>query len=212
MRLEASLEQYVQQRLLEFDQIPAERRAQLAPLARYVQECVDRDQPVRLTFVCTHNSRRSHLSQLWAQVAAARVGVREFEAYSGGTEATAFNPRAVEAARRAGFLIERTTRDENPIYHVRYSQQAPPLTCFSKTYAGSPNPRKNFCAVMVCSEADGACPSVPGASERIAIPFEDPKAFDNTPQEASKYDERCRQIARELLFVFSQVKPRSRAQ
>ena len=44
-----------------------------------------------------------------------------------------------------------------------------------------------------------------GAAERIAITYEDPKAFDGTDREAEAYDERCRQIAREMLYVFSLV-------
>ncbi len=58
---------------------------------------------------------------------------------------------------------------------------------------------------MTCSQADKRCPIVAGAAARIALPFDDPKEFDGTPLERSKYDERCQQIARELLFVFAEV-------
>ena len=44
-----------------------------------------------------------------------------------------------------------------------------------------------------------------GAEKRIPITFEDPKAFDNTPQQAEKYNERSLQIATELFYVFSQI-------
>jgi protein-tyrosine-phosphatase len=144
------------------------------------------------------------MAQLWAAVAARTYGIRA-TTYSGGTESTAFNPRAVAAMERAGFNIDKTTDDQNPIYHVRYSDQQPALTCFSKKYAGDPNPRQDFAAVMVCSDADRACPTVPGAAGRFALPFVDPKVSDGTPQEAATYDERCAQIARELLYVMSRV-------
>ncbi|MCK4776283.1 MAG: protein-tyrosine-phosphatase, partial [Candidatus Krumholzibacteria bacterium] len=64
---------------------------------------------------------------------------------------------------------------------------------------------EDFCAVMTCSQADKNCPVVVGASMRVAIPYDDPKAFDGTDQEAANYDERCRQISREMLYLFSAV-------
>ena len=80
-----------------------------------------------------------------------------------------------------------------------------PLTCFSKVYNQAPNPKEGFCAVMTCSESDKNCPTVEGSAFRVAIPYLDPKEFDNTDKEAQAYDERCRQIAREELYVFSLV-------
>ncbi len=43
---------------------------------------------------------------------------------------------------------------------------------------------------------------IAGAEKRIPITFEDPKAFDNTPQQAEKYEERSLQIATEMFYVF----------
>lgn len=190
----------------EFDRIGEHRKEKLEELSAYVRSQNRLGKPANLTFICTHNSRRSHLSQIWAQTAAAHYGVPGVTAYSGGTECTAFNPRAVAAIKRAGFKVEKTTEGENPIYHVRYSDRRPAITNFSKVYNYAPNPSKDFCAIMTCSSADKACPLVRGASLRVAIPFVDPKAFDGTDQEAAKYDERCRQICREMLYLFSQVR------
>jgi arsenate reductase (thioredoxin) len=47
------------------------------------------------------------------------------------------------------------------------------------------------------------CPIVRGASHRVSIPYKDPKVADDTPTESAAYDERCAQIAREMLFAFS---------
>lgn len=205
VKLYPDLTKYLDERRAEFSQIPPERQAVLRELAGHVRATRARGKPVRLTFICTHNSRRSHMSQVWARVAAEAYGVADVSTYSGGTEVTAFNPRAVAALRRAGLRIEQTTHDENPIYHVRYADTAPPLTCFSKVHTQAPNPRDEVTAVMTCSQADAACPTVPGATARFAIPYEDPKVSDGQPQEAQVYDERCAQIAREFLFVFSQI-------
>ena len=203
--LSPQLVKYVQSRTSEFESIPAERRTQLQPLVDFVTRQAAAGQPVRLTFICTHNSRRSHLSQVWARTAAAYYGVPNVETFSGGTEATAFNPRAIAALRRAGFEISEGEGLTNPRYEVKWASTAEPMACFSKVYSHESNPQKGFAAVMTCTQADRACPIVQGADVRIAIPFDDPKVSDGTPEESKIYDERTAQIARELLFVFSEV-------
>ena len=193
---------FVRARAAEFD----ERRALLESFAQHITERHDGERPVRLVFVCTHNSRRSHMAQLWAAAGAAANGLN-VATYSGGTESTAFNPRAVAALQRAGFTIERTTDDENPVYHVRMGDTLRPLTCFSKAYMHAPNPQSDFTAIMVCDDADARCPAVPGAAGRFAIQYVDPKVADGTPEEAATYDERCAQIAREMLYAMSVARP-----
>lgn len=205
-RMYDELSKYIAQREAEFEQIPASRQEELKAMAQRVAALRKKDEAVSLTFICTHNSRRSHLSQIWARVAAEHHGIAPVHTYSGGTEATAFNPRAVSALERAGFRISKTTDDDNPIYHVRYSDKSHPLTCFSKVYDQAPNPQDEFIAVMTCSDADRRCPVVSGAAARIAIAYEDPKVADNTPAEQARYDERCAQIAREMLYAFGQVR------
>jgi arsenate reductase len=204
--LNRSIVSYVQSRAAEFDRIPGERQAELAALTRYIQRQRSADQPIRLVFICTHNSRRSHMSQLWAAAAAEFYRFQNVETYSGGTEGTAFNPRAVAALERAGFEFEPNHgAPNNPQYLVRFASGLQPMVCFSKPYDAEPNPTSDFCAVMVCAQADEACPTVDGANERISIPYEDPKVADDTPEEQEQYDQRCAQIAREMLFVFSRA-------
>jgi protein-tyrosine-phosphatase len=206
VRLDSPLREYVEARAAEFEQIPEERREQLAEIAVFVRARVKSNQPALLTFICTHNSRRSHLAQIWAKVAATYYGVPHVETFSGGTEATAFNPRAISALKRAGFAISTSEPDKsNPHYQVCFHDSSPTMECFSKVYNEDPNPKRDFCAVMTCSQADQSCPLVAGAAMRIAIPYEDPKAFDSTPEETEKYDDRCKQIAREMLYIFSKV-------
>lgn len=195
--------------------IPPARKPLLGELAAYVRRRLDLGTPVRLHFICTHNSRRSHLAQIWAAVAAAHTGLRGIETYSAGTEATAFNPRAVAALQRAGFRITTITSNEpdletsdppipsppNPIYKVEFAPEIPPLLCFSKALNHPDNPPRDFAAVMTCSDADANCPILPGADVRISLPYRDPKESDGTPEEAQTYDQRSRQIAAEMLFA-----------
>ena len=196
---------YVDQRIAEFGAIPDSRKLQLREMTKYIQSCCEAKLPVRLTFICTHNSRRSHLSQIWAAVAADYYGVDGVETFSGGTEATAFAPQAIAAIERAGLTVNTPPVGSNPRHQIRYLESGSPLVCFSKVYSDAPNPNGEFCAVMTCSHADANCPIVHGASARIAIPFDDPKVADGTSEEVATYDERCRQIAREILYAFSAV-------
>ena len=189
-----------------FESIPAERKIILQPLLDYIQAKVTNHQAVRLNLICTHNSRRSHLSQVWAQTAAAHYTIKNVFCYSGGTEATALFPVAAQALEQSGFKIKTIAEGNNPIYSIKYSENEHPIIGFSKTYDDDFNPKSEFAALLTCSQADGGCPFIAGAEKRIPITFEDPKAFDNTPQQAEKYQERSLQIATEMFYVFSQIK------
>jgi arsenate reductase len=185
-------------------QIADERKPVLDELTAYVQSKLDGGAPVNLQFICTHNSRRSQLAQVWAKVAAVCHGIR-IKSFSGGTEATAFNERAVASLQRSGFVIS-AEGEGNPVYTVRFAHDCQTLSCFSKRYDHPENQVSAFAAVMVCSDADDNCPFIPNAEKRIPLRYEDPKAFDGTPEEASKYDERSLQIAAEMFYVFSRIK------
>jgi arsenate reductase len=190
----------------EFSQIPSDRRSITQQLTDFIKHRSKAGEKIQLNFICTHNSRRSHISQLWAQTAAHYFGIPNVETFSGGTEATAFNPKAVKAMKYAGFEIVVKKDGINPVYEGRYSQEAPGLTLFSKRYDDPFNPNKDFAAIITCSHADENCPVVAGASKRISLTYDDPKDFDGTAQEAEKYRERVQEIGREILFAFSQVK------
>ena len=195
---------YLSARRGEAGAIPGERKAALDKLSTWATIEKNASRPIRLTFICTHNSRRSQMAQVWASAIGASLGL-DVRACSGGTEVSAFNPRAVAALQRAGFQIETTTDDPNPVYHVRAGASRLPATCFSKRFDHPSNPAQDFAAVMVCSDADHACPQVSGAAARFAIEYQDPKAADGKSDEAAVYDERCAQIARELAYVFDHV-------
>lgn len=191
---------------LDIFQISDERKEVLQPLINHIQNMVFRGDIMNLNFICTHNSRRSHLAQVWAQALAFHHQIKNVITYSGGTAETALFPSSAKALEAAGFEITTLAEGQNPVYCIKFSEQAHPVIGFSKTYDHAFNPKTNFAAVMTCAQADSDCPFIPGASVRISIPYEDPKAFDNTPQQAEKYWERSIQIATELHYVFSQIK------
>ncbi len=203
-----SLRPYVSQITNEMDKIPSERRAVLTRIAETIVARVAARKDSNLTFICTHNSRRSHMSQLWAQAAAHYYGLDSVYSFSGGTETTACDVRTVHALRNAGFSVAKATTGENPEYLIKYSNERDPMQVYSKPYDADDNPKKDFIALMCCSKADRMCPVVRGASSRYAIHYADPKLCDNTPEERSVYEASCREIAREMFYMMSEVRER----
>ena len=200
-----SLQPYVQEIVGHLDQVPMERREVLDAIAGDIRARLDAGKKAELTFICTHNSRRSHMSQIWAQTAAYYWRLDGVKAYSGGTETTACNCRTITAMRKAGFQIDDATTGENPLYLVHYAVNRQPIRAYSKLYNADGNPRSDFIALMTCSVADKSCPFVKGAVGRYAIHYADPRLCDDTPTETQAYDERCREIAREMFYIMSNV-------
>lgn len=186
--------------------ISDQRKEVLLPFVDYIQEKIQAGEAVRLHFICTHNSRRSHLSQIWAQTMAYHVGLKNVSCYSGGTEATAIFPKVLETLATQGFQVLKLSENDNPVVAVKFADNENPILCFSKTYDHPFNPSTQFGAVMTCNNADEGCPIVVGAEARFPIKYDDPKAYDGTPLQTEKYAERSLDIAQEMLWVFSQVK------
>lgn len=188
---------------LDIGQILDNRKKLLDPLVNYIIGKIARDEPIALNFICTHNSRRSHLSQVWAQTLAHYVGIKNINCYSGGTEATALFPMVAETLNKMGFAIDKLSETSNAVYSIKYAPNSHPVIGFSKTFDDPFNPKSNFAAIMTCTSADKGCPYVGGSDGRFPITFEDPKAFDNSIEQKEKYHERSLQIATELLYVMN---------
>lgn len=191
---------------LDINKVTDERKALLNQLVEYIKHKTKSNDTIRLNFICTHNSRRSHLSQIWAQTMASYFNIQNVFCYSGGTEATAMFPKVGDTLLRHGFTIDKLSEEKNPVYAIKYSSNEHPIIAFSKTYDAEFNPNSEFAAIMTCSSADEGCPMVFGCDKRIAITYEDPKKSDGTPQQTETYLERSLQIAKEMKFVFALVK------
>ncbi len=190
---------------IDITEISENRKQTLQPLIDFIQQKVDAKLPVRINFICTHNSRRSHLAQIWSQTMAYHFGISNVFCYSGGTEVTAVFPVVIKTLENTGFQVEKLTDGNNPVYSIKYAENEPPVIGFSKKMTAGFNPQTAFSAVMTCSHADKGCPVIVGAEKRIPVTYDDPKAFDNTPQQMQKYQERSEQIAREMYYVFSKI-------
>ncbi|WPO89448.1 low molecular weight phosphatase family protein [Chryseobacterium sp. HR92] len=191
---------------LKWENIDTNRKEIMEPLISFIQQKVNDGEEINLNFICTHNSRRSHLAQIWAQTASAFFMIPGVYCYSGGTETTALFPRIAETLAEQGFTVFNISETENPVYAIKYNDNSLPVIGFSKKYNSSFNPVSGFAAIMTCSQADGGCPFIPGAEKRIPITFEDPKISDNTPEQTAVYRERSLQIAEEMFYVFSKIK------
>ncbi len=188
------------------DDIAHERKNLIGDLAHYISGKVNKGQMAHLNFICTHNSRRSHMTQLWTAALVWRFGLQNNIAiYSGGTEATAFNPAAVYALRMAGFEIICSDSPINPHYEIGLGPNIKTLKAYSKLYNSAENPSSDFAAVMTCSDADEACPMVVGAEMRFALTYEDPKTSDGTPHQEETYYKRCCQIGAEITFLMQLI-------
>lgn len=190
----------------DFAAISKDRKITLQLLVDFIQLKLENQQVIRLNLICTHNSRRSHLAQAWAQTAAHYYGIENVFCYSGGTKATALYPKVAETLEKSGFKIKTLSKGNNPIYMIKFSENETPVIGFSKTYDDDFNPQNEFAAIMTCSQADDGCPFIAGAEKRIAVTYDDPKSFDGTTQETEKYHARSLQIATEMFYVFSQIK------
>ncbi|MFV0564622.1 MAG: low molecular weight phosphatase family protein [Flavobacteriaceae bacterium] len=181
------------------------RKQVLQGLIDFIQNKVNNNEAIRLNFICTHNSRRSHLSQVWAQTMSHYFGIKNVFCYSGGTETTSLFPTVAKTLEEQGFEIEMLLQGENPVYSIKYAENEMPIIGFSKTFDNVFNPKHDFAAIMTCSQADQGCPFIAGAAQRIPITFNDPKVYDGTPLQNKKYLERSLQIATEMYYVFSKI-------
>lgn len=146
--------------------------------------------PVQLLFVCTHNSRRSQLSE--ALAAAEWAESAEIEVRSCGTEKTACHPSTVQALADLGWSA--TELGEGTVWVNKGDVQR---TLYSKTLDEVPRDRP-IVALMTCAEADEACPAIPGAVARIPWRYPDPKFSDGQPECRATYRAVAEAIARDL--------------
>jgi hypothetical protein len=196
-----------------FDLIDPMHREAGEKLARWIAANYEPGKALHVTVVCTGNSRRSILGSSMGNLAAAYYGMPDIRFHSGGTAPTAFNSRAVAALKAIGFEVEPTGQEAergepktaNPIYRLSWGEGLETHE-FSKHYGDRSNPQDGFAALMVCGEADAACPFVKGATLRVSMPYLDPKIYDDGAYEEVKYAERRDDLGRLMLSVVVQTR------
>ena len=183
-----------------------ERKDLLLSIAtKIVDELEDRDK-INLNFICTHNSRRSQMAQVWSFYASTYFSLDSIFSFSGGTEVTAFHRNTVKCLQKNGFEFNVDDfSHQNPRYLITFHGTKKSILGFSKTY-DNPHNSYPYIAITTCNSADQNCPFIPDAIERFHLPYIDPKEADNTENQNEKYLETSKQIAGELFFVFEEVK------
>jgi len=198
---------YIKDLLNSSASIPDERQKDLIQLKALIHQQIQQYGSSKLNFICTHNSRRSQLSELWLRIACQYFNLNKIQAFSGGTEATAFNHRMVAAIQSKGLPLQQISKNNNPIYSLDTDPLSPLM--FSKVYDDKNNPEQAFIAVMVCDHAEQNCPLVHGADHRFSLKYIDPKYADDTPEESVAYQSKVDEIGREILFLAQQFAPLS---
>lgn len=199
------IELIISKLLVSFDSIPLPRKQKLIELACHLKLTLCSSNKLNLLFVCTHNSRRSHMGQLWGQLAANYYKMDNVNSFSAGTEVTELNSNVIEMLQKVGFMVSTFQTVSNPAYLIEFGQNQS-LTCFSKLIEHESNPKSDFFAIMMCTEAEANCPFVPGAIHRFGLPFDDPKVYDNTLKVSDAYLSTFEEIGIQILFLFNQIK------
>jgi arsenate reductase len=191
---------------LEIETFTADRKERLDKMIDLMLPALKAEESIHINFICTHNSRRSHLGQFWAQTAAAYAGFSKVFCYSGGTEATAIHPNILKVLEKVGFTKSQLSFEKNAIFSLKYHENAVPILAFSKVFDHPFNPSSQFIAAMTCSEAAENCPFVPGNIAKVMLNYEDPKIADGQANELEIYEARSKQIAAEMHYVFQTLK------
>jgi protein-tyrosine phosphatase/arsenate reductase len=201
-RLYPILFNYARNLYPDYKNLPEERRRILEEIADYVYGAIQIEKKATVLIIGTNNASRSIMTEAWAYAAAHYYHVRGIEIFSGGTVVSRISSGSLKALEKAGFIIYKVTNGGNPHYEIKYSYNLRPITAFSKLYNGRDMPHANYGAVFVCSNADQNTPFLGGMNFRTSLHYFDPIAYDNTPEAGIKYDERCREIATEIFYLF----------
>ena len=186
--------------------LDANRRTLLVDISDSIKDSyLQNNKLANINFICTHNSRRSQLGQIWAFFASHYFGLNIFS-FSGGTEVTAFHRNTVRTLKEVGFSfgIEEFSH-QNPIYRISFEGTKDFILGFSKTF-DHPINKSPYIAITTCNSADQNCPYIAEATYRFHLPYTDPKEFDGSSKQHAAYLKANEKIASEVYFIFDRIK------
>jgi len=116
--------------------------------------------PIRVLFICQHNSARSQMAEAYLR----ELGGGRFEPSSAGLEPTEINPLVVQIMKEDGHdLSRKAPQDVFDLYR---------------------NGRLYEFVITVCDpEVESQCPVFPGVTDRLNWPFPDPAEIHGTKEE-----------------------------
>ena len=185
--------------------IEKNRKDKLVKLAQVIKRNREQQNIVKVIFICTHNSRRSQFSQVWAYISSLYFKLDFLEFFSGGTEVDSVNLNVINALSNSGLKIEKKqTGDE--VYLLKSSKRDKGINLYSKEYSCKSNPPKHFIAIMTCSDADQMCPVIKGADKKVFLPYPDPRTSEKTGLEKKTYGHINAVVAKEMFYLMKQLK------
>jgi len=115
-------------------------------------------QPIRVLFLCTHNSSRSQMAEGLLQMR----GEAAFAVFSAGTEPRVVHPLAIKAMQELGIDISGHTAKGIAIFAAQPAMDL---------------------VITVCDEAQEACPFFPNARKQVHWGFPDPSRVTGREEE-----------------------------
>jgi len=200
------LKDYVKDFHKEFRNISEERRYRLNEIASYVRQQKKQNQIAQLLFITTNQSTIGQMAQIWAETAAFYYGLNNVTTFSGGLHPDTISEKMIFALERAGYIVYTTELSGGVVYKVKYSYNLKPIIVFPKKINHKKNPDGQFMAIIIEPNANANLTEVKGAQKRLSIYYDDPQGYEGVPEEEKIYNERSRQIALEMFYVFSQLK------
>ena len=144
------------------------------------------DRPIRVLFLCTHNSARSQMAEGLLR----HIGGERFDVHSAGTEATEVRPLAIHAMADIGIDIS-----------GQHSKLLDQYTTQQFDYV-----------ITVCDRANETCPIFPNDPERIHWSFPDPSAAEGSEAEQLKVYRQVRNEILSRLRVWTQLPLKARVE
>ena len=150
-----------------------QRTALLQTIAKSIIQLISEKRKINLNFICTHNSRRSQLAQVWSSYASSYFKLNKIESFSGGTEVSAFFRNTVKTLQEVGFIFQLIEfSHQNPYYSISSHQHVKPIIGFSKLVEHEINKKRyDDSELYCCSGIGGYCVIISPTNSTILASF-----------------------------------------
>ena len=167
------------------------RKKRLDNIASVINENLNKTRSI--VFLCTHNSRRSQICEVWGKVFA-EIYRKKININSAGAFKTVVHSQVYESIVKCGLIVN----NKKEIFFDKKKFKLNSKTTDSITM-------KNFIAVMTCSDAEKSCPHDPKSIRNIKMFFNDPRIYDETDKMSREYLKTTTYIAEELNYIFKNI-------
>ena len=167
------------------------RKKRLDNIASVINENLNKTRSI--VFLCTHNSRRSQICEVWGKVFA-EIYRKKININSAGAFKTVVHSQVYESIVKCGLIVN----NKKEIFFDKKKFKLNSKTTDSITM-------KNFIAVMTCSDTEKSCPHDSRSVRNIKMFFNDPRIYDETDKMSREYLKTTTYIAEELNYIFKNI-------